>query len=139
MFQNFNIFGSCIIHILYTGCAKIEKNNSGAKKLKTETCRSDIIVYFNVNLKLLTELINSAFVCECTTQTLRRLIPPITQALEEQKLPISFVSVCLASHFDTDDTVETTEGFVTQLANFTSANRCTNLTCLHRHTIRTLQ
>jgi len=30
--------------------------------LKTETCRSDIIVYFNVNLKLLTKLINSAFV-----------------------------------------------------------------------------
>jgi len=30
--------------------------------LKTETCRSDIIVFFNVNLKLLTKLINSAFV-----------------------------------------------------------------------------
>ena len=27
-------FGSCIIHILYTGCAKIKKNNSGAKKVK---------------------------------------------------------------------------------------------------------
>ena len=27
-------FGSCIIHILYTGCAKIKKNNSGAKGLK---------------------------------------------------------------------------------------------------------
>ena len=27
------IFGSCIIHILYTGCAKIKKNNSGAKRL----------------------------------------------------------------------------------------------------------
>jgi len=26
-------FGSCIIHILYTGCAKIKKNNSGAKRL----------------------------------------------------------------------------------------------------------
>ena len=26
-------FGFCIIHILYTGCAKIKKNNSGAKGL----------------------------------------------------------------------------------------------------------
>ena len=26
-------FGCCIIHILYTGCAKIKKNNSGAKRL----------------------------------------------------------------------------------------------------------
>ena len=34
----------------------------GVKRLKTETCRRDIIVYFDVNLKLLTKLINSAFV-----------------------------------------------------------------------------
>ena len=27
------MFGSCIIHILYTGCAKIKKNNSGVKRL----------------------------------------------------------------------------------------------------------
>jgi len=33
LFHNFNVFGSCIIHILYTGCAKIKKNNSGAKSL----------------------------------------------------------------------------------------------------------
>jgi len=33
LFHNSNVFGSCFIHILYTGCAKIEKNNSGAKKL----------------------------------------------------------------------------------------------------------
>ena len=32
-FHNSNVFGSCIIHILYTGCAKIKKINSGAKKL----------------------------------------------------------------------------------------------------------
>ena len=30
---NSNVFGSSIIHILYTGCAKIKKNNSGAKRL----------------------------------------------------------------------------------------------------------
>ena len=34
LFHNTNLFGSCIIHILYTGCAKIKKNKSGAKKVK---------------------------------------------------------------------------------------------------------
>jgi len=33
LFHNTNIFGSRLIHILYTGCAKIKKNNSGAKML----------------------------------------------------------------------------------------------------------
>ena len=36
LFHNANLFGSCIIHILYTGCAEIKKkNNSGAKGLKS--------------------------------------------------------------------------------------------------------
>jgi len=34
LFHNSNVFGSCIIHILYTECAKIKKNNSGAKSLR---------------------------------------------------------------------------------------------------------
>jgi hypothetical protein len=33
VFHNFNLFGFCIIHILYTGCVKIKKNNSGTKRL----------------------------------------------------------------------------------------------------------
>ena len=33
LFHNSNVFDSCIIHILYTGCAKIKKNNSVAKRL----------------------------------------------------------------------------------------------------------
>ena len=33
LFHNANLFGSRIIHILYTGCDKIKKNNSGAKGL----------------------------------------------------------------------------------------------------------
>ena len=33
LFHNANLFGSCIIHILYTECAKLKKNNSGAKGL----------------------------------------------------------------------------------------------------------
>ena len=36
LFHNANFFGSCIIHILYTGCA--EKNNSGAKGLMVTIC-----------------------------------------------------------------------------------------------------
>ena len=31
LFHNSNIFGSCIIHILYTGCAKIKKIIPAAK------------------------------------------------------------------------------------------------------------
>ena len=33
LFHNSKEFGSCIIHILYTECAKIKKNNSCAKRL----------------------------------------------------------------------------------------------------------
>jgi hypothetical protein len=34
LFHNADLFGSCIIHILCTGCGKIKKkNNSGAKGL----------------------------------------------------------------------------------------------------------
>jgi hypothetical protein len=38
LFHNANLFGSCIIHILYTGCAKIKKKYSGAKGLITVAC-----------------------------------------------------------------------------------------------------
>ena len=31
LFHNYNVFGSCIIHILYTGCAKIKKKNPAPK------------------------------------------------------------------------------------------------------------
>ena len=33
LFHNSNVFGSYIIHILHTGCAKIKKNYPGAKRL----------------------------------------------------------------------------------------------------------
>ena len=32
LFHNAKLFGSCIIHILYTGCAKIKKKNNSATK-----------------------------------------------------------------------------------------------------------
>jgi hypothetical protein len=37
-FYNATFFGSCIIHILYTECAKIKKKKSGAKGLIHLTC-----------------------------------------------------------------------------------------------------
>ena len=37
LFHNSNVFGSCIIHILYTRCAKIKKK-SGAKRLINIKC-----------------------------------------------------------------------------------------------------
>ena len=37
LFQNAKWFGSCIIHILYTECAEIKKNNSSAKGLNVPT------------------------------------------------------------------------------------------------------
>ena len=38
LFHNSNVFGSCIIHILYTGVLKLKENNSGAKRLRVEAC-----------------------------------------------------------------------------------------------------
>jgi hypothetical protein len=34
LFHNYNVFGSCIIHILYTGCAKIKEKTIPAPKAK---------------------------------------------------------------------------------------------------------
>ena len=34
LFHNSNVFGSCKIHILYTGVLKFKKNNFGTKRLK---------------------------------------------------------------------------------------------------------
>ena len=37
MFHNANLFGSCIIHILYTGCAEIKKKIRRQRIKKQET------------------------------------------------------------------------------------------------------
>ena len=59
LFHNSNVFGSCFIHILYTGCAKILKSNSGAKRLSRSsqlaqrhsvTCQKTW--FFEINLSL---------------------------------------------------------------------------------------
>jgi len=44
LFHNSNVFGSCFIHILYTGCAKIKKNNSGAKRLNQTITEYGLII-----------------------------------------------------------------------------------------------
>jgi len=33
LFHNSNLFVYCVVHVLYTECAKILKNNSGAERL----------------------------------------------------------------------------------------------------------
>ena len=54
LFHNSNVFGSCIIHILYTGCAKIKNKNYfllqkvnicgfSATTVVTETCHNIIL------------------------------------------------------------------------------------------------
>ena len=43
LFHNANFFGSCIIHILYTGCAEIKTKNSGAKGLNTDHFFNEIV------------------------------------------------------------------------------------------------
>ena len=45
LFHNSNLFGSCFIHILCTGCAKIKKNNSGAKRLKHSVIYCVILIW----------------------------------------------------------------------------------------------
>jgi hypothetical protein len=61
LFHNANLFGSCIIHILYTGCAKIKKNNSGAKglmlqswsvRLDTQACQLVKTAFCQLRLQL---------------------------------------------------------------------------------------
>jgi hypothetical protein len=41
LFHNSNLFGVCIIHILYTEYAKIKKNNSGPKRLKKSSAGTE--------------------------------------------------------------------------------------------------
>ena len=53
LFHNSNVFGSCIIHILYTGCAKIKKNNPGVKRLIDAAISGDGIVIKKEDEKIL--------------------------------------------------------------------------------------
>ena len=49
LFHNSNVFGSCFIHILYTGVLKLKKNNSGAKRLMH--CFTSVEVYSRMYLE----------------------------------------------------------------------------------------
>ena len=50
LFNNSNVFCSCVIHILYTGCAKIKKNSSGAKRLNNAISTYTLFIH-NVSFK----------------------------------------------------------------------------------------
>jgi uncharacterized protein YceK len=57
LFHNATFFGSCIIHILHTGCAKIKKQNSGAKGLTDQ--RAGINAYKRKNATQIYKTIKS--------------------------------------------------------------------------------
>ena len=64
-FHNANLFGFCIIHILYTGCAEIKKkNNSDAKGLNVVTrifdkIKSKTRISHNITDKFVLQLLES--------------------------------------------------------------------------------
>jgi len=51
-FHNSNVFGPCIIHILYTGVLKLKKNNSGAKRLRTKISHITSHMYISTVTKI---------------------------------------------------------------------------------------
>ena len=61
LFHNANLFGSCIIHVLYTGCAKLKKNNSGAKGLNRVNSYLFLIFLLQSTKKALTSPKNRNF------------------------------------------------------------------------------
>ena len=71
LFHNSNLFGSCIIHILYTECAKIKKNNSGAKRLKeiSQTVSWKSNITDNLPIGFWREVIHVHKYCLCNFET----------------------------------------------------------------------
>ena len=61
LFHNANLFGSCIIHILYTECAKIKNNNSGAKELIQNIHSSDTFFHWCWMWKFMTTFSNPTY------------------------------------------------------------------------------
>jgi len=52
LFHNSNVFGPCITHILYTGCAKIKKYSSGAKNVVLRSKKSIPFINHNLTVKV---------------------------------------------------------------------------------------
>ena len=44
LFHNANLYGSCIIHILNTECAKIKKKNNSFKRTDCSDWRDNVII-----------------------------------------------------------------------------------------------
>jgi len=61
LFHNANFFGSCIIHILYTGCAEFKKKKSGAKGLRN--CYRSYLFKGQTRISLLKKFIDQQM-CE---------------------------------------------------------------------------
>ena len=60
LFHNSNVFGSCIIHILYTGCANIKKK-SGAKILITGFLGTNILRWHNTRQNMVIIHTNTSY------------------------------------------------------------------------------
>ena len=88
LFHNSNVFGSCIIHILYTGCAKIKKNNSGAKRLIYPTPKTTLAAeaYLNPHIFFRNKSLNSFYMkvgSRSSGQEINRLFIVMTFALRQ--------------------------------------------------------
>jgi len=68
LFHNSNVFGSRIFHFLYTVCAKIKKNNSGAKRLTITHFWKLGINFTYLHILLTSKLIAVILGTSCTRQ-----------------------------------------------------------------------
>jgi hypothetical protein len=57
LFHNATFFGSCIIRILHTGCAKILMPNSGAKRLIKTNLKESVLADAHIDAYRHTDLV----------------------------------------------------------------------------------
>ena len=63
LFHNANLFGTCIIHILYTGCAKIKKKKFRRQKVNYPAY-TEIYVYSSLKETYVWKRVIKCFTCE---------------------------------------------------------------------------
>jgi hypothetical protein len=66
LFHSANLFGPCIIHILYTGCAEIKKKKFRRQRVKPPYQGRNTVLHKNVQILLCNSLVNTN---TCTTST----------------------------------------------------------------------
>ena len=96
LFHNSNLFGSCIIHILYTECAKIKKNNSGTKRLigllLFSTCFGQLCAHYQEKIPYLCDIwylslyIDDCLVCRAEFRPAYRTVIWIPPCIPDKHL-----------------------------------------------------